>query len=357
MNRITGIVALSLVICLFALNASAQDKIPLPYQSQEIKFDGHGVSLAGTLLMPKIESGKRAPGVLIIPSGGQTTRDSLTFGKATHPIYRETAEYLAARGMIVLRFDRRCTGASECKPAEAFDDFIDDARSALNILRKQSPIDTSRIFLFGHGEGALIAASIGTHEEEKLAGVALASMAGRTLNKVLREQVRNRMSESGKNAEEINAYLKKFDRVTRDIMSGMSEFPEIKLDPKDPYDAILGDLIKDHKVVMSLMINDPLQVAINIKAPVLVLQGKKDKLVGVKDAQFIEDALKRVYHPDATVYLLDDDDYLFKTNKGEATMASLEDVSRPLDPAFLKILTEWVEKRSNSAKIASEKRD
>lgn len=326
------------------------------FQSQEVKFDGHGVSLAGTLLVPKVDGGKRAPTVLIIGDYGRTSRDGVSFGKANHPIYREIAEYLAARGMTVLRYDKRCVGASQCKNAESFDDYIDDARSALNFLRKQDQVDPSRLFLFGHGEGALIAASIATHEEEKLTGVVLAGMAGRTLNKVLREQAQNRMKEAGKSESEINGYLAKYDRVTRGMAAGRIEFPEVKLDPKDPYDEVLVELIKKHQVVASQFINDPLQVAIGVKAPILVLQGRKDNLVGVKDAQFIEEALKRVYHPDATTSLLDDVDHLLKTNKGAAVLTSLEDASRPLDPAALKVLTEWLDKRANTVKAASEQK-
>jgi pimeloyl-ACP methyl ester carboxylesterase len=324
-------------------------------QSQEVKFDGHGVSLAGTLLIPRLETGKRVPGVLIIAASGQTPRDGITFGKTAHAIYREIAEYLAGRGVVVLRYDKRCVGASQCKAAETFDDYIDDARNAIKLLRKQTQVDPSRIFILGHEEGALIAASVATHEEEKIAGVILAAMAGRTLGKVVRDQVITRMKESGKSESEIDAYLAKYERVVKGIAGGRIVFPEVKLDPKDPYDEILIGFIKRYLIVTPLLINDPLQVVIGVKAPILVLQGKKDTHVGVKDAQFIEEALKRVYHPDATLLLLDDVDHLLKTNKGAVTMASLEDGSRALDPAVLKVLTEWLEKRSTAVKVASDK--
>jgi alpha-beta hydrolase superfamily lysophospholipase len=344
----------------FAMIVAAQGKgnasSSSSFQSRDVKFDGHGVSLAGTLLVAKVDAGKRGPAALIIGDYGQTTRDGVAFGKATHTIYRDIAEYLAARGMTVLRYDRRCVGASQCKNAESFDDYIDDARSALNFLRDQDQVDPSRLFLLGHGEGALIAASVAAHIEEKLTGVVLAAMAGRTLNKVVREQAQNRMKEAGKSESEINVYLAKYDRVTRGMAAGRFEFPEVKLDPKDPYDAVLDEMIKKQQVVASQFINDPLQIAINIKSPVLILQGRKDNLVSVKDAQYIDEALKRVYHPDATLSLLDDVDHLLKTNKGAANFASLEDASRALDPAALKVLVEWLDKRAETVKVASEKK-
>jgi alpha-beta hydrolase superfamily lysophospholipase len=359
MRFITGIVATLISLIGLAAPAVAQGigkTSSASLQSQEVKFDGHGVSLAGTLLIPKLEAGKRAPGVLIIAASGRTSRDGITFGKTEHEIYREIAENLAVRGAVVLRFDKRCAGASQCKNAETFDDYIDDARNALKLLRKQDQVDPSRIFIFGHGEGALIAASIATHEEEKIAGVILAAMAGRTLGKVVRDQVITRMNESGKPQSEIDAYLAKYERVVKGIAGGRIEFPEVKLDPKDPHDEILIGFIKRYLVVTSLLINDPLQVVIGVKAPILVLQGKKDTHVAVKDAQFIEEALKRAYHPDATLSLFDDVDHLLKTNKDAATMSSLEDSSRTMDPVVLKVVAEWLEKKSNTVKVASDKK-
>ncbi len=344
------------LVCLFGLAVSiaAQGKDgSASTQAQGVKFDGGRVKLAGTLAMPKIEAGRRAPAVMIIPDAGATTQDGVAFGAAQHPIYRDLAEYLAARGMIVLRYDKRCAGESECKPADSFDDFIDDARGGLNFLRGHAQVDASRIFIFGHGEGALIACSIATYDEEKLAGLVLLAMPGRTLNKIQRDQIEKQMAETGKSAEVINAFLAKYDRATRGIMAGKTEFPELKLDPKDPYESILAGLIKQHQISVSLLVNDPLQIIGVVKEPILILQGKKDVQVSVRDGQFVEEALKRAFHQDMTVLFVDDLDHLLKVNKGAATFASLEDASRPLDPAALKTIIDWLEKRSKTAKNAA----
>src|SRR5262249_34987666 len=154
-------------------------------------------------------------------------------------------------------------------------DYIDDARGALEFLRKHEKVDPKRIFLFGHSEGGLIASTLGSSDEHPLAGVVLAASAGRNLSKLMREQIQSRMTEAGKKPEEITTFLAKYDRVVGGITTGQTQFPGEKFDGKDSYDAMLLDLINQYQVVVSLLINDPLQVAINIKAPVLILQGKK----------------------------------------------------------------------------------
>src|SRR5262245_48299543 len=100
------------ILTIVAVIAAAQNKnsasptasvSPANFESKEIKFDGANVSLAGTLLLPKLESGKRAPAVLIIAGTRQSMRDGLAFGAAKQPIYRDLAEHLTSRGYVTLR--------------------------------------------------------------------------------------------------------------------------------------------------------------------------------------------------------------------------------------------------------------
>ncbi|MGE0886643.1 MAG: alpha/beta hydrolase family protein [Blastocatellales bacterium] len=346
MSWVIRISLVSVFSLLLAFAGLAQDKAgSSSFQSQEIKFDGHDVRLAGTLLVPKLEAGKRAPGMLIIAGSGATPRDGVVMGNIKQPIYRDLAEHLAGKGIAVLRYDKRCVGESECKMPVAFDDYIDDARGALKFLRSHPQIDPAKVFLFGHSEGGYIAASIGAHDDVKFAGVILAATPGRHLHKLMREQMQNRMAEAGKKPEETSAWLTKYDRVIRGLQNGQTDYSAEKLNDKDPYDQLLLSLIKQREVIVSLLINDPLQIVNNIQSPTLILQGRKDIQIAVKDAQYIEEAMKRADHADATLFLLDDMDHLLKTNKGAASLASYADTSRPLDAAMLGILNDWMQKR------------
>ncbi|MBP6824421.1 MAG: alpha/beta fold hydrolase [Acidobacteria bacterium] len=347
MNWLSRVSVLFVVLAGLGLAVVAQNKPASPvFESQEVKYDGHEVKLAGTLLLPKLDKGKRAPGMLIVVGSGATPRDGVEIGTVKQPIYRELAEHLAARGIAVLRYDKRCVGQSECKKPTSFDDYIDDARLSAEFLKKQPQVDPAKIFLFGHSEGGYIISSIAAHENAKFAGVILAAAPGRHLHKIMRDQLKNRMTEAGKKPEEVDAYLIKFDRVIRGLQGGQSDFASEKLSEKDPYDALLLSLIKQRDVIVSLFINDPLQIVNNIEAPTLILQGKKDIQIAVKDAEFLEEAMKRASHEDVTLHLLDDVDHLLKTNKGAATVASYADTSRPLDAAMLTILTDWLLKKA-----------
>lgn len=318
--------------------------LPAGVRSEEVSFDGVGVKLAGTLLLPKLEAGKRAPAVLLIAGSGPTPRDGVKFGEVEQFIYRDLAEHLAGQGYAVLRYDKRCVGASTCKPKSSFDEYVDDARDAVVYLRKRADIDPANVVIFGHSEGGFIGSVVASHDET-IAGLIMAAAPGRTLNKLLHDQLEARMKEAGKSETEIAAFLTKFNRIVRTLMSGQADGLAEQLNAKDPYDAVLLSLVKQADLVIPMLINDPLQVVNNVKAPVLVLQGDKDLQVSVRDAQFLNEALKRADHPDYKLHVLKDVDHLLKTNKGAASLAAYADSSRPLDAQLLAVLTEWLKKR------------
>lgn len=317
-----------------------------PAGSQDVKFNGLNVKLSGTLLTPGLVAGTRAPAVLIIVGSRESGRDGLVINGAHQPIYRELAEALAKQGYASLRYDKRCIGASECRKPESFDDYIDDAKGALDFLRNQPQIDPKRIFLFGHSEGGLIASSLGASDEQGLAGVILAASAGRTMTKIVREQTQQRLKDAGKKPAEVDAALAKYDRILGGLTSGQIAFPDEKFDERDPMDAVLLELIAQYKVVISLLINDPLQIAANIKSPVLILQGKNDKQIAVKDAVYLEEALKRVHHPDTNMQLLDDVDHSLTAGKGPASPPANRNETQPLDGRMLAILTGWLQQKA-----------
>jgi alpha-beta hydrolase superfamily lysophospholipase len=341
MSRVIKKVFFSMMAVCLVTALAVQDKANSPsfFQSQAVKFDGHGVQLAGTLVAPKLDAGKRAPGLLIVTGATTTLGEAALSSAGKSPIFQDLAEHLASRGFAVLRYDKRCLGGSECKAPGTFDDYIDDARKAVEFLKKQPQVDPAKIFLFGHNEGGYIVSSLAAFEEAKCAGVVLAAASGRTLGKLLREQFQNRMAESGKPSADISAYMVKYDRIVKGLATGRSNYSDEKLDAKDPFDTALLDLIKRREIIVSLLINDPLQIINNVQSPVLILQGKKDNQIGVKDAQYLEEALKRASHSDATLQLFDEMDHLLKTSKGTTS------AERPLDAAMLTVLTEWLQKR------------
>jgi pimeloyl-ACP methyl ester carboxylesterase len=151
------------------------------------EYEHDTMQLAGTLTMP-IGVTEKVPAVILITGSGTQNRDEEIMG---HKPFKVIAEYLSARGYAVLRCDDRGVGESTGDMAHATTlDFAHDIDHLLMYL--QSPrsvldIDPNRIYLFGHSEGATVAAIVAAKNRYTLnpvAGVAMlggAGVDGRTL--------------------------------------------------------------------------------------------------------------------------------------------------------------------------------
>jgi pimeloyl-ACP methyl ester carboxylesterase len=336
---------------LFTLQvAAATIPVPAEPESKEVVFAGHQLKLSGTLLIPERQSsGKKVPGVVIVGESGPTNRNGIEVGTAGHNVYRVLAESLAAQGVASLRYDRRCRGTSECRKIEVYDDYIDDLRGAIGFLATQPAVDPKRIILLGHGEGAFLAASLIGQFDNAAAGLVVVALSGRNLGKYTRDKFQTRMSEEGRSPDEIRSMTSKVERVTRPLLFNQTSTVKEKFDPRDPYDAELMAMLEEPQRAVSLMVNDPLQVLGSVRIPLLILQGEKDVEVTTKDAAFLGETLKRIYHPDHTIQILPNMDHLLRVNPGRPSFASYQDASRPVDPQLLEAVGRWINEKFNAA--------
>ena len=131
--------------------------------------------IAGTLTLPHGVEGQ-VPAVILITGSGAQNRDEELMG---HKPFKVIAEYLSTRGYAVLRCDDRGVGKSTGDMVHATTlDFAQDVVFQLDyLLRKPELFDPQRIFLFGHSEGATVAAIVAARRAE-VAGVAMLGGAG-----------------------------------------------------------------------------------------------------------------------------------------------------------------------------------
>lgn len=132
------------------------------------------VPLHGVLTLPA-PRGEPFPGIVIVHGSGGGDRDG-TLGP--NKPYRDLAAGLAARGIAVLRYDKRAGVQPLWYLNRAFtvrEETIDDAVSALSVLRNHPEVDASRTYIVGHSLGGQLAPRI-AEADGRLAGMIL--MAG-----------------------------------------------------------------------------------------------------------------------------------------------------------------------------------
>jgi uncharacterized protein len=266
--------------------------------------------LEGTFVKPG-EAG-RFPAVLIIAGSGPTDRDGNNPLGVKASSYRKLADALAAAGIASLRYDKRGIGRSaDITLREAdlrFETFVDDAENWTAWLSRQPGVGT--VFLLGHSEGALIACVVANRAS--IAGVVIAAGAGRRIADVLRSQLA---------APSMPAPLRsQANTILSELEAGR---------PVERVDPALAALFRPdvQPFLISWMKFDPAEEARAIKAPVLIVWGRRDLQVGEADFQ----ALLRG-RPDAETLVLPDMNHVLKdvAEGREANLLAYSDPALPL---------------------------
>ena len=144
--------------------------------------------LNGLLTLPDGSDGP-AEAAILVHGSGSTNMDEKIY--ANRP-FRDLAEGLAARGIAVVRYDKRSFvhGRKLVKiPGfTVYEETIEDVLLACAMLRKDARIDKDKIFIIGHSMGGMLAPRIDA-EGGDFAGLIIMAGTPRLLEDVIFEQI------------------------------------------------------------------------------------------------------------------------------------------------------------------------
>lgn len=116
--------------------------------AREVVFGLKDFELPGTLTTP--DGRPPFPGLVLVHGSGPNDRDE-TIGP--NKPFRDVADGLTARGIAVLRYDKR-TKVHGGRGLQTMDDeIVTDACEAVRFLRVQPEIDPRRVYVLGHSQG------------------------------------------------------------------------------------------------------------------------------------------------------------------------------------------------------------
>ncbi|AZL60521.1 alpha/beta fold hydrolase [Tabrizicola piscis] len=285
---------------------------------EELTAPGPMGLLKGTLTLPS-EHGplpNKTPVFLIVPGSGPTDRDGNSpLGIAAAP-YRLLAEALARRGYPSVRIDKRGMFGSEGAISNPNDATIasygDDLLAWTNAIRERLPAEkgTRCVIPIGHSEGGLVALSAMARMPGDCGLILIASI-GRPLDEVIREQLRANPA-NAPFLEESETALAALRRGKRVDVSAMNA-------------ALLPLFAPDvQSFLIDAMSYDPMKLAAQIRAPMLVVQGTRDLQVSVADARMLADAAPR-----STLALVPDVNHVLKLVASDDPSANLATYANP----------------------------
>ena len=307
------------------------------YISEEVVFNSGKIKLAGTLTIPK-DNRKKHPAVILISGSGPQDRNEDTVGPGglKFGIFKQIAHVLSENGIAVLRYDDRGVGKSggNFKGATQ-EDFVQDAKSAIEFLRNRKDILKDKIALVGHSEGAIIALRIAKENPDLIKAIVLLAGTAKTGDKVLKEQFTYTLDCLELSEKEKAKFLKNYENFLK-LLKGKP------VDKK--FEEKIMPIIKPQINWLKSFVNyDPLSELNKVKAKILIINGEKDKQVFPHHAKMLYQKLKEL-NKSVTLKIFPNLNHLLipseTGNYSEYTRQMME--GKRISPKLLKFLLDWL---------------
>jgi len=125
--------------------------------------------LEGLLTMPHSASAQSpVPACVFVHDFGAYDRD-LTLGNTT--MFKDFAEELAEMGIASVRYDKRSYAYPEAQSETVWEEVVEDALTAVELLKRNEYIDTDRIVVIGLGMGAILSPRIAMQSDGGIAAM------------------------------------------------------------------------------------------------------------------------------------------------------------------------------------------
>ena len=246
-------------------------------QSEEVVFSAAGMTIHGTVTKPPGDG--PFPAIAVAAGSGPTDRNwespMLPGGNGSG---RLLAQELARAGVVVLRYDKRGTGASGMPAAPiSRTDYVSELAEATKLLAGLPYVDAGDIHAAGHSEGATHALELAANPPVPLASVILLSPAGRSLRDIVIWQIAQQLEKSGLNPAARKAEIAALTSALDKIAAGeavdatrVGQLPGIQ--------QFVASLQNPASVefARALLVFEPTTAFGSIDVPVLILSGARD---------------------------------------------------------------------------------
>ncbi|MFD2443739.1 alpha/beta hydrolase [Bacillus sp. CGMCC 1.16607] len=299
------------------------------------------VVLKGTLSIPKHCQGK-APAVLIIPGTGKLDRNGRVNTKIDLKLYRQLSEFLTSIGFVTLRYDKRGVGESEGNYiTTGLWDLVDDAIAAVHFLKEQPEVDSKKVIVLGHSEGAALGTAVAAREN--LGGLILLAGAVERLTEALARQ-RELARIDVINGKGFQASLLRFMGVQNKLEKQAQKYLDKVL--KTDKDSIRIGLFPTNAKWMrehyAYNVREDLE---KVTCPILAITGSRDIQA---NPDVLKDLPKYVTEVDAQFKVIEDMNHSLKYQANFSSIFSakkdiIADCESPVHPELVRSLENWLQ--------------
>ncbi|MCL2193706.1 MAG: alpha/beta fold hydrolase [Treponema sp.] len=312
-----------------------------PYLAEPIVIGAGGEwALDGILTLPSRASARNpVPAVVLVHGSGPADMDSTIFGNRP---FLDIASHLSANGVAVIRYDKR-TYTHGLRMMETigdnlttWDESVEDAILAAQLLRADPRIDGNRVYLLGLSMGGMLAPNIHA-AGGNFAGLILMAGTPRTLPELMLEQFRTIIALTMEAGPEKDMQLAQMDML-EDLFASI---PGMTREEAIATQIPLGMTAYYFKDLEARSFATYIQ---EVSVPILVMQGGRDFQVRAdKDFAMIRELLEG--RDNVTFKLYDDLNHIFMHTTATNFIEHAEEMTQMpgrVDVQVLQDIVDWV---------------
>lgn len=244
---------------------------PDSFKEREVTI-GTQWKLGGTLTVP--EGAGPFPGIVLVHDTGQADRDEQN---GAVKVFKDLAEGLASKGVVVLRYEKRTRiypSVTQREDYTAQQEIIDDAVLAAGVLRAQPEVKPGRVFALGFGLGGYLLPRV-AEADGKLAGMIIVNGNARPLEDLALDEAQYLADTVDLKGPQLESFQRQM-AVVREQAAKIKKLTQ----GDDTTVSLLG---MKGAYLLDLKGYDPTGQAKLLKIPMLILQGERDYQVNMKD--------------------------------------------------------------------------
>jgi uncharacterized protein len=267
-------------------------------------------------------------GVILVHGSGPGTMD-LNVGGST--IFRDLAWGFAARGIAVVRYNKRPTQhaakfkALGRKPTLE-EEYVEDASSCAALLRQRPEVDAKQVYVFGNSMGATLAATIANRNQ--LNGAIIMAGSPRRIGDILIEQATYGLSVATDEKSRLRAaeVIQNGERI-----NGLTA-------ESDPEEIIHGSPVKVWRALAAVRPVEQIRSLSARGGRALIMHGDRDYLVTEADWQAWQSVAGL---PGVTMRRFPKLNHIMQEGEGKMTFEEYR-WTRPVSSDFIGAVASWI---------------
>lgn len=308
--------------------STAEAPLPAGVSETAVMVGEGPLAVNARITMPS--EGGSFPAVVLVHGSGPGTLD-MNVGGST--IFRDIAWGLAARGVAVIRYEKRSTAhraffRERGTPATLDEEFRDDAIAAIRLLASDPRVDDDQLYVLGNSLGGILAPGIANRAG--LAGSITVSSSPRHIGEILIDQAELVLAQPGITETKRAEALQVVENGRRLLAL---------TDDSDPDEVIHGGRVSGWRDFANIRPIEEIDRLIGRGGRALISHGGRDYLVSEPDWKRWSDALAGKPNVDLRVY--SNLNHIMQEGEGRMTPAEYE-WTRPVSEAWLTDIAHWI---------------